>query len=227
MPVFDLSFEHVSGQLDGHLQAHESFGSLLGQTVLALQNMSNAAQADGLSMSVASGFRSFDKQLQIWNQKWSGQRPLLDAQSQTIDAAELNDEQKLLAILHWSALPGASRHHWGSDFDIYCPALVPPSEQLQLIPSEYQPGGHQYPLAQWLEQHSQSYGFFYPYQYFQGGVAQEPWHLSHREPSQSISENFELSRLKALIETSNILGKDCILSQFDMIAERFIFNICP
>ena len=30
------------------------------------------------------------------------------------------------AILLWSALPGASRHHWGTDFDVFDRAAVPP-----------------------------------------------------------------------------------------------------
>ncbi|MCZ8486094.1 D-alanyl-D-alanine carboxypeptidase family protein [Vibrio lentus] len=30
-----------------------------------------------------------------------------------------SEQQKLSAILRWSALPGASRHHWGCDFDVF------------------------------------------------------------------------------------------------------------
>ena len=53
------------------------------------------------------------------------ERPLLDANNQPLDALQLGETERLHAILHWSALPGTSRHHWGTDLDIYDPDCLP------------------------------------------------------------------------------------------------------
>ncbi|SPY94009.1 D-alanyl-D-alanine carboxypeptidase [Proteus mirabilis] len=65
----------------------------------------------------ASFIRSFERQLAIWNGKFEGTRPVLDAESQPIDIQTLSEGQRCEAILKWSALPGASRHHWGTEID--------------------------------------------------------------------------------------------------------------
>ena len=44
-------------------------------------------------------------------------------------------------ILRWSALPGGSRHHWGTEIDIFDPDLLPQGQSLQLEPWEYESGG--------------------------------------------------------------------------------------
>jgi len=41
------------------------------------------------------------------------------------------------AILHWSALPGASRHHWGTEIDVIDRAALADGRKAQLIPAEY------------------------------------------------------------------------------------------
>ena len=84
-----------------------------------LAAMRQAAQKEGFDLAVASGYRSFDRQRAIWNAKANGGRPVLDKNENPLDIDALDAVDLLKAILHWSALPGGSRHHWGSDFDIY------------------------------------------------------------------------------------------------------------
>ena len=40
----------------------------------------------------------------------------------------------MVGILEWSALPGASRHHWGSEFDVFDLAALPEGYRVQLLP---------------------------------------------------------------------------------------------
>ncbi|MCV5359665.1 M15 family metallopeptidase, partial [Escherichia coli] len=89
----------------------------------------------------------------IWNGKWRGERPLLDASSQPIDALQLCEIERLHAILRWSALPGTSRHHWGTDLDIYDPDCLPAGTKLALEPWEYEAGGWFADLSEWLSDH--------------------------------------------------------------------------
>lgn len=113
---------------------------LTAATAAAFNDLQVAAAHAGFNLQAASSWRSFERQLAIWNGKWRGERPLLDANSQPIDALQLSDEERLHAILRWSALPGTSRHHWGTDLDIYDPDCMPADTKLALEPWEYEQG---------------------------------------------------------------------------------------
>lgn len=65
----------------------------------SLIDMIDKAQKDNIKLSVVSAFRSYQRQKQIWENKW-GNRPNDD----------INHAKN---ILKWSAFPGTSRHHWG------------------------------------------------------------------------------------------------------------------
>lgn len=83
----------------------------------------------------------------------------MDANSQPLDVSSLDDGERCEAILRWSAMPGSSRHHWGSDLDIYDPDLLPVDSSLQLEPWEYEEGGYFAALNAWLSVHMHEYGF--------------------------------------------------------------------
>ena len=87
--------------------------------------MRDAAAAAGIDLTARSSFRDFDSQLAIWNRKWTGEKPLYDRTSQIIERSRLSDGEAVDAILCWSAIPGGSRHHWGSDIDVIDAAAVP------------------------------------------------------------------------------------------------------
>ncbi|MGR5234846.1 M15 family metallopeptidase [Vibrio sp. WZ-1] len=223
--------EQLTGITDSHLQS-----TLVGQKAFMLHpavvddllKMIEAATQAGFKMEIASGFRDFNRQKAIWNGKFSGELTILDSQSQPIDKKKLSDEEKLMAILRWSALPGGSRHHWGCDFDVYARNLLPPDTQLQLEPWEYLEG-HQLTFYQWLEANLDRFGFFFPYQQDLGGVAIEPWHISHKSVGQQCLTHLTPEVLRSqLIEQNqidNIAGIDVILNNLDKVTTKFIHNI--
>ncbi len=100
-----------------------------------LEMCAAARQAD-IEIAVFSGFRDFDSQVTIWNRKYRGERALLDAHGVPVDHATLDAAARVDHILRWSALPGASRHHWGSELDLYDSAALPEGYRVQLVPSE-------------------------------------------------------------------------------------------
>ena len=148
------------------------------ETAHAFLALRAAAAAEGIDLVPASSFREFDRQVAIWNDKFSGRRPILDRNSRPLDRNTLNDEAAVEAILNWSALPGASRHHWGTEVDVMDAAALA-GEPPQLIPQEFAPGGPFARLNDWLAMHAADYGFFRPYDVDRGGVQPEPWHLSY------------------------------------------------
>ncbi|MGL5290563.1 MAG: M15 family metallopeptidase [Vibrionaceae bacterium] len=190
-----------------------------------LQQLSDAAKQAGFDFAIASSFRDFSRQLAIWNCKFSGQQPLLDENSKPLALAKLSEEEKIFAILRWSALPGASRHHWGTDLDVYARNLQPKDQPLKLEPNVYL-RGTQAPFYQWLSSNAPQYGFFFVYGKDQGGVAFEPWHISHYNTAAPMLQAFDLSKLRSTLADSDILGKQTLLTQLELIYQRFISNIC-
>jgi LAS superfamily LD-carboxypeptidase LdcB len=139
------------------------------------------AREAGFDLVIASSFRSYERQLAIWNAKASGERPVYDEQDEPVGMSSLTPAQQLRAILRYSAIPGSSRHHWGTDIDVYDAAAVPAAYQVQLSAREVSSGGVFDALHCWLDQRmqaNQSQGFFRPYAHDTGGVAPERWHLS-------------------------------------------------
>lgn len=203
---------------NNHVLVHKSVQS----PFIALQT---AAKQAGFNLQIASGFRSFERQRLIWNNKYSGKTPLRDKNESIIALDTLTELQKLHAILHWSALPGASRHHWGTDFDIYDPTRLPADQKLQLTCSEYQQGGYFFELSEWLTENMGRFDFYRPYQQDLGGVAIEPWHISYQPIAQQCLQTLTLSPLRDLIMENNILGKSLICQQLPIIYTQYIRNI--
>ncbi|MFM2640299.1 M15 family metallopeptidase [Vibrio chagasii] len=219
--------EQLTGQSDSHL-APTLIGTktfLVHSDVIDdLNRLIEAAQLAGFKMEIASGFRDYERQSLIWNRKFSGEVPILDSDSQPLDASTLTEHQKLSAILRWSALPGASRHHWGCDFDVFARNHLPEDTQLQLEPWEYLTG-HQQAFYQWLSANASQFGFFFPYSRDLGGVAIEPWHISHRSVSELCLSQLSPTLLGKQLRSKPILGYEIIMEQLDEIYALFVANI--
>lgn len=114
-----------------------------------LAELTARAAARGFELALASGFRSIERQCHIWNAKANGQRSVLDDAGVPLDIADLEPEALMFAILRWSALPGTSRHHWGTDVDVYDRAALPAGESLQLTLAECR--GPFAAFHQWLD----------------------------------------------------------------------------
>jgi LAS superfamily LD-carboxypeptidase LdcB len=189
-----------------------------------LQDLSLEAARAGFQLTLASGYRNFSRQLLIWNQKASGIRAVLDSNSRTINIMTLADDEKLWAILRWSALPGSSRHHWGTDVDVYDKSRMSPDYQLQLTLEETIEPGPFAEFHQWLTEKlaEKNCPFFRPYAVDKGGVAPEPWHLSYAPVAEHYSAQFSVELLREQILQTDILLKESILQNLDEIFQRFI-----
>jgi LAS superfamily LD-carboxypeptidase LdcB len=191
----------------------------------AFEALRNSAKTAGIELKIASGFRSFDRQLQIWNNKFIGNTPIKKSNGETVEISRLSDWQIIEAILLYSALPGASRHHWGCDIDVFAPNLLSESETLQLEPWEYQQSGPMEKLSTWLNQHAEEFGFYFPYDTYRGGVSAEPWHLSFVPLAAQYQARFNLQTLQACLLNADIGGKTAIIDNLAEIEKRFINNI--
>ena len=188
------------------------------------------AREAGFDLAIVSGYRGFERQLSIWNRKAAGQLAVLDSDSRPLDPSALSDTELVLAILRWSALPGASRHHWGTDFDIYDAAACPAGYEVELVPAEVEGGGMFAPMHDWLDQRiarGAARGFFRPYDRDRGGVAPERWHLSHAPTAAIFQGHLSPTLLRHALDQADMRLRDTVLDHLDDIFERFVMNVNP
>lgn len=183
------------------------------------------ARAAGFEPAIVSGYRDYARQLAIWNAKAGGERPVLDDRGEPLQLADLDDWQRVQAILRWSALPGASRHHWGTDIDIYDRAAVPPDYAVQLTPDEVADDGPFGPLHRWLDERiaaDASHGFFRPYDCDRGGVAPERWHLSYAPIAVRYQRQLTPERLLGELDSPLLALRAAITEHWPTIFERYV-----
>jgi LAS superfamily LD-carboxypeptidase LdcB len=210
--------EHLTELSDARLGLHRGAAA----PYLAMRA---AALADGVDLTAFSGFRDFDRQLTIWNAKFRGERPMQDRAGRPLDPLRLSPAERVTAILWWSALPGASRHHWGTDFDVMDASALPPGYRLQVIPAEYAPGGPFERLTTWLDEHMHAFGFFRPYATDRGGVQPEPWHLSYAPLAARAQRALTLDGMRAVLAQSDIEGRDEVLGSLAETFANYVLNV--
>jgi LAS superfamily LD-carboxypeptidase LdcB len=221
-----VNADELTGRVSTHIaQVADPQCALHAQVIAAFLNMRRAARADGFDLLPISGFRDYSRQLAIWNGKFTGERPMLDASGGLIDVRELQAGQRIDAILLWSALPGASRHHWGTDVDLIDGRATPPGYHPQLTPEEFSPGGPYAALAGWLQAHAARFGFFRPYQGVLSGVRPEPWHFSFAPIADNARRSLSPAVLREAIGGSPLLGKDQVLARLEELHTRYVAAI--
>ena len=213
----------LTGQSTSHLVEWNHF-RIHPQALSAFQKLCRAASQAGLDIRAISIFRSHQQQLAIWNEKVRGQRPLLDRDGIPLDDHTLTPRERVLAILRWSAIPGASRHHWGTDMDVYDHGAIAPG-QVELTPQEVT--GPCAPMHEWLDQNLERFGLFRPYARDLGGVAPEMWHLSYHPVSGQYLEQYNFELFEKIITHPLLELKELLWPQREELFQQYVCNICP
>jgi LAS superfamily LD-carboxypeptidase LdcB len=216
----------LTGRSRGHIiDLTEPPCSLHEEAVGAYVAMRAAAADAGHDLAPISSFRDFEHQARIWNAKFRGERPMLDSAGRPLDSSTFTDEEKVAAILLWSALPGASRHHWGTEIDVIDRAAMPAGYRPQLLPAEFEPGGHFAALNEWLESRMSEFGFFRPYRTDRGGVHPEPWHLSYAPVSLAATRALTPDVLAEALDSQEVLGKEIVRLRLAEIHRQYVVNV--
>lgn len=223
-----INLSLLAGKIDDHIVESTSLGAKLHREVApALQKLKDSAEKAGFDLGVASGFRSFEAQLNIWNQKATGKRPILDDRGEPLILTYLSEEEVVYAILRWSALPGLSRHHWGTDLDVFDKKSVPPGYQIQLTPEEVSPRGMFGKFHAWLDANLEAHGFFRPYAKDLGGVSPERWHISYAPLSERFRTQITEEACAEILEGVPLKLKGVVLTNLGTLYRRFVNNITP
>jgi len=216
----------LTGQSRAHIvQVSEPACALHKHVAVPFLSLRRAALADGLDVVPHSSFRDFSRQLEIWNGKYSGERPVYGAAGQAIDVRGLAPRERIDAILHWSALPGASRHHWGTDVDLIDRRATAPGYRVRLTPEEFGPGGPYAALNHWLAANADRFGFFRPFRGVLSGVQPEPWHFSFAPLAETARRTLSPAVLHEAIAAAPLSGKEEVLARLDELHARYVAAI--
>jgi LAS superfamily LD-carboxypeptidase LdcB len=218
----------LTGRASTHVREAPELGCILHHDALAqARAMQAAARSAGIELAIVSSFRPFDRQVVIWNAKYSGERALNDSNGALLNHADLGENALIDAILLWSALPGASRHHWGTDMDVVDRAAVSEDYRPQLIQAEFAASGPFARLDSWLADNMGRFGFFRPYTTNRGGVQPEPWHLSYAPVAEEALTALTPEVLSDALGGSSMYGREAVLARLAEIYRRYVTAIDP
>lgn len=216
----------LTGRDRGHVVTlEEPRCTLHAAAVGAFLAMRAAAKQAGFDLAPLSSFRDFDRQRAIWNAKYRGERPAFDRRGRPLDMAALAPGERVEAILLWSALPGASRHHWGSDVDVADGAVIAGGYAARLEVDEFRRGGAFAGLSAWLGRNMRRFGFYRPYTRRGRGVQPEPWHLSYAPVSRRALPRVTAELLGEAISGSGVDGEAEILARLPEIVARYVRDV--
>lgn len=223
-----LNALELTGRARTHVRESAELGCAAHEAALApLLAMRAASRSEGIELAVVSGYRDLGRQVAIWNAKFRGERPLVDRDGRVLERARLADRAAIDAILTWSALPGASRHHWGSDFDVIDRARLCPGSRIELVREQFAPGGAFVQLSAWLDENAARFGFFRPYATDRGGIGPEPWHLSFAPIAGPALAQLSLEVLAEAVATSSMDARDQVLMRLAELYRRYVISIDP
>lgn len=169
----------------------------------ALAGLRREALGAGFDLRACSGWRSFDRQAAIVTAKLEGRRPILGLDEKPVDTSGMSLERKLAEALRFSAVPGFSRHHFGTDFDVYAANLIPEGGRLQLTCHEYDEGMYFHEFGVWLSGAMERHGFARPFS-GRGAIAREPWHISYLPEAEQCLAAFSFDRAAEAIRDSGL-----------------------
>lgn len=197
----------------------------------AWERLAEAAAQAGFRLEVASAYRSYERQLRIWNAKLAGERPVVDDDDRELDLTSLSDTECLHCVLRFSAMPGGSRHHWGTDLDVFDAAAVDEDYRVSLSAAEVADDGPFGPLHVWLDEQisaGRSFGFYRPYDQDRGGVAPERWHLSYAPLAMRYERLADPELLRQAWRDSGagaLMAGEVLDSQLESLFERFVLRV--
>ena len=211
----NYSYEALIGK--GGLTLTEGNIVLQPKVYKAFIAMAEAAAEEGIVIEIVSGYRSFERQEQIWNRKF-----------REYTEEGLTGPEAVSKIVEYSTIPGTSRHHWGTEIDIIDSSTDLPENVLS--ESHFREGGPFFRLKRWMDEHSERFGFYlvYPDSPGRKGFHFEPWHYSFGEISKPMLKSFVTIDIANLVTTLELEGIEHLTPAFlEAYTRNHILDIHP
>ena len=171
----------------------------------ALKKMIETAKQSGVSIKVVSSYRSFNHQNRIWKRKYDA----FIKQGYT-------PKKAVEKVKEYTAIPGTSRHHWGTDVDLS-------NGSNSLINKK---GNSKF--KKWMEDNAHKFGFYrvYTNNKFRSGYKYESWHYSYRNLSKSILARYIKLDIKSILAKQHIAGSKYFTKDFlDRYVQKNVLGI--
>ena len=175
-------------------------------TLIAFNKMYEAALKDGIDIKIVSGFRDFERQMLIWNNKYK----------KYTAEYKLSPTKAIEEIIRFSTIPGTSRHHWGTEIDIIDASDEKYKDEEDILLTEKYENGIFTKLKQWMDVNSERFGFYLTYvnDKSRKGFEYEPWHYSFKPVSVELLNIFISNDIGSIISTTSMEGKEFISKDF-------------
>lgn len=183
----------------------------------AFLKMKAAAAKEGIDIEVVSAYRSFQRQREIFEGKYS-----------RYTKQGLTPEKAIEKIIEYSTIPGTSRHHWGTDIDIIDANAPRPKSVLQA--KNFHGSGPYCKMKEWLDENSEDFEFYevYTNNANRKGFEYEPWHFSYAPVSVPMLEAYKKLDVKAIMQSEKIKGSAYFTDVFiDKYRKNNILDINP
>lgn len=190
---------------------------LLPEVFDAFEEMRLAAEKDGLRLWCTSGYRSFNAQKHIWNDKYKKIK---------LENPTYSKQDVINYVVEYSSIPGSSRHHWGTDLDIV-DAFGYHNEN-PLSQKNFEQGGDYQYLAHWLKEYAAKFGFYkvYTQESERSGFKFEPWHYSYKKLSVDFLHQYLEINILKINELNTCFGSDIFDETFiNLYNEKFMKGI--
>ena len=212
----NINNDHLIGK--GNLELTGTTFQLQKKVYEAYQSMKLAAKDDGIDLLGVSGYRSFDRQKQIWNRKYI----------RFTQVEGLTPEKAIEKIITYSTIPGTSRHHWGTDMDVIDNGVSVTGSLLD--PQKYGEKGPFEALKKWLNKYANDFGFYLVYtnDSLRKGFYYEPWHYTYRPLSKPMLKEYSKLNIRSILKNENVLGYQYMSDAFiEKYIQENILDINP
>jgi LAS superfamily LD-carboxypeptidase LdcB len=169
----------------------------------AFLDMNSAAQKSGMSIRVVSSYRSFNHQNLIWTRKYNRYR-----------SRNLSSKTAVDYNIRYTAIPGSSRHHWGTEIDVVDGTVK--TSQYPLNTKLFHGYGIYKDFREWMDDNAHKYGFVrvYTNDHTRRGFRYEPWHYSFAELAKPMLKEYAERNVQGILKNQELLGKKNFTDSF-------------
>lgn len=169
----------------------------------AFLDMDNAARKNGMRIRVVSSYRSFNHQNLIWTRKYNRYR-----------SRKLSSKTAVEYNIRYTAIPGSSRHHWGTEIDVVDGSVK--TSRYPLNTKNFHGYGIYKDFREWMDDNAHKYGFYrvYTNDHTRKGFKYEPWHYSFAELAKPMLKEYTERDVQNILKHQELLGKSNFTESF-------------
>lgn len=189
------------------------------ETFDAFARMRNEALKSGVNLRIVSATRTFFEQKRLWEDKWNARMPVNTDSGEFLPKPfsrqdYLTKDQRALRILEFTAMPSASRHHWGTDLDFN-----------NVNPSYWNSARGQREYS-WLIENAPTFGFCQVYSANRlSGYKEEKWHWSFLPIAQNLTNEYQKLITDSDITLTEFIGSETAITT--RFIDNFVLGINP